>query len=280
MAAGTLYVVATPIGNLQDITHRAVSVLAEVEQIAAEDTRRARTLLDHFAIRTPVLSLHEHNEERRVSGLVARLADGADVALISDAGTPLISDPGFRLVRAAADAGIEVCAVPGPSAVMAALSIAGLPTDRFCFEGFLPGKPAARRQALERLAGEPRTMVFFETGRRVEAALRECREVFGPEREAVFCRELTKRFETTLRGTLDDLCRRVAGDADQLRGEIVLLVRGAEDRPDDQRALDLARALTEFLPASQAARVAARVTGARRRALYEELESAARDAES
>lgn len=274
MQQGGLYVVATPIGNLEDMSYRAVRVLNESDLIAAEDTRRARILLDHYEVATRVLSLHEHNEESRTAELLERIQAGRTVALISDAGTPLISDPGFRLVRAVAGENLPVVPVPGPSALTAALCVAGLPTDRFVFEGFLPSKVAARRKFLENLTTEARTLVFFETGRRLRASLRDLREVFGPDRAAVVCRELTKRFEQVLRGDLQALCDRVGQDADQVRGEMVLVVEGARVRQDDSEAVNLARALVEFLPASQAARAAARITGASRRDVYAALEMA------
>jgi len=274
MSNACLYIVATPIGNLEDITLRALRVLAEADVVAAEDTRHSRRLLAHHGLDRPLLALHEHNEEQQAGRLVERLRGGETVALISDAGTPLVSDPGYRLVRMATEAGIAVVAVPGPSAVTAALSVSGLPTDRFTFEGFLPARQAARRKALEALRDEARTMVFFESAHRIAASLDDLQAVFGPEREIAVCRELTKQFETVLRGALDTVCAQVADDADQRRGEFVLVVAGAA--ADTARgfagALELARELRDHVGASQAARIAARIHGVSRRELYHLLD--------
>ncbi len=274
MSEACLYIVATPIGNLEDITLRALRVLGEVDVIAAEDTRHSRQLLAHHGIERPLVALHEHNEEAQAPRLVQRIRAGESVALVSDAGTPLLSDPGYRLVRLAIEAGLPVVPLPGPSAVTAALSVCGLPTDRFAFEGFLPPKRAARLARLQALRHEQRTLVFFETGRRLEDALADFDEAFGPERAVAVCRELTKRFETVLRGALAAVRERVGEDADQRRGEFVLVVAGAESAAGDglAEALDLARALREHLGASQAARVAAQVHGVSRRELYRLLE--------
>jgi 16S rRNA (cytidine1402-2'-O)-methyltransferase len=269
--AGLLYVVATPIGNLADIGRRAVETLAEVDLVVAEDTRRSRRLLGHLGIGTRLTSLHEHNERAVVAGLVERLDRGERIALVSDAGTPLISDPGFRLVREARRAGIAVVPVPGPCAATCALSVAGLPTDRFVFEGFLPAKAVARRTRLEQLARETRTLVFYESGRRLAGCLDDLRAAFGPERPAVLARELTKVHETVLDGTLASLAERVAADPEQALGESVLLVGGAPDAEegDDAPVRDLVTALlAEGLAVSRAAAVAARVTGQPRRRLY------------
>lgn len=274
MSEACLYIVATPIGNLEDITLRALRILGEVAVIAAEDTRHSRQLLAHHGIERPLLALHEHNEEAQAPRLVQRIRAGESVALVTDAGTPLLSDPGYRLVRLAIENGVPVVPVPGPSAVTAALSVCGLPTDRFAFEGFLPAKRAARLARLQALRHEPRTLVLFETGRRLEDALADLDEAFGPAREAAVCRELTKRFETVLRGPLAAVRERVAEDADQRRGEFVLVVAGAGTAPQEglAEALDLARVLREHLGASQAARIAAQVHGVSRRELYRLLE--------
>ncbi|MBS3785432.1 MAG: 16S rRNA (cytidine(1402)-2'-O)-methyltransferase, partial [Gammaproteobacteria bacterium] len=229
---GSLYVVATPIGNLSDMSPRAIGILNHVAVIAAEDTRHTGRLLEQFDCRTPQLSLHEHNEASRVERLLERLQAGDDIALVSDAGTPLISDPGYRLVRAARKAGLTVLAVPGPSSITAALSVAGLPTDRFCFEGFLPARAAARRRRLEVLANSSETLVFFEAGRRLGATLSEMAAVFGGSREAAISRELTKRFETTRLDTLDRLIEWQAADANQARGEFVVMVASAARETD------------------------------------------------
>jgi len=267
-----LYVVATPIGNMEDISHRAVRVLSEAGLVAAEDTRRSGALLRHHGIRTEVLSLHEHNEDERIPGLVARIREGQAVALVSDAGTPLVSDPGFRLVRAVGDAGLPLFPVPGPSALTAALSVSGLATDRFRFEGFPPARQAARLKRFRELQAEEATLVFFESSHRVTEMLADASEVFGPAREAAICRELTKKFETVKRGSLASLARLVAEEPDQRKGEFVILVAGSSEPRETVDALTLARALREHLPASQAARVAAHITGASRRDLYKALE--------
>jgi len=223
--SGVLYVVATPIGNLEDVSARAVRILSEVDIIACEDTRHSARLLAVHSIRTPSVSYYEHNEERRTPELIERLARGESVALITDAGTPAISDPGYRLVRAALAAGIRAAAIPGPSAAIAALSIAGLPTDRFTFEGFLPARAGARRNAIAALKREPRTMVFYEAARRLADTLADMAAVFGAGREAGVVREITKTFEETVRGTLAELHARFA--ASEPRGEIVVIVAGA-----------------------------------------------------
>jgi len=272
-SSGRLYVVATPIGNLDDITLRALQVLAETDVIAAEDTRHSRTLLSRHGLERPVLALHEHNEEQQAPQLVERLQRGESVALISDAGTPLLSDPGYRLVGLAAAAGIEVVAIPGPSAVTAALSISGLATARFAFEGFLPARGGARRRMLQDLQAERRTLVFFESSHRIVDSLAEMARVFGPERQAAVCREMTKRFETVLRGSLGDVAARIEADPDQRRGEFVLVVAGC---PKDvagafPEAVRLARELQPLLGSSQAARTAARFMEVPRRAVYEAL---------
>ncbi len=267
-----LYVVATPIGNLGDMSQRARDVLAGVDRVAAEDTRHSGRLLAHFGIATPLISLHEHNEARRTETLLARLEAGEAVALISDAGTPLISDPGFVLVRAARAAGYPVLAVPGPSALVAALSIAGLPTDRFAFEGFLPAKAAARAARLQALREEPRTLVFYESPRRVGATLAALAAAFGEAREMVLARELTKQHETVLDGDIRAVRAAWEADPGAQRGEVVLVVGGApaaaetELDAESRRVLDLLRG---ELPLKQAAALAARITGAKKNALYQ-----------
>ncbi len=267
---GSLHVVATPIGHLGDITQRAREVLGGVDLVAAEDTRHTARLLHHHGLRAELVSLHEHNEEGRVAGLLERLREGASVALVSDAGTPLLSDPGFRLVRAAHEAGVRVVPIPGVSSVTAALSVAGLPTDRFCFEGFLPARAAARRSRLDALAAEPRTLVLFESSHRIRAALADLAERFGAERPATLARELTKRFETVRAATLGGLVELLGADPDQRRGEFVLVVAGApggaeSDPGEDDRVLGI---LLAELPLRQAAAVAARLLGRPRNALY------------
>ena len=274
--AGRLYVVATPIGNLGDMSPRARAVLSNCALIAAEDTRHTGVLLKAFGIQTPQLSLHDYNEQHRASDIIERLGQGASVALVSDAGTPAISDPGFELVRAAAAAGFEIIAIPGPCAAIAALSIGALPTDRFCFEGFLPARGAARRKRLKSLAAEARTLVLYEAPHRVRETLEDCAAVFGGERSAMVAREITKMHETSYRGSLRDLLARADVDADFGRGEIVLILAGAQAPADDGRGADghdgaLDRALKILLaelPLKQAARLAAQITGARDNEAY------------
>ena len=268
--AGALHVVATPIGNLGDLTVRAREVLASVDAICAEDTRHTRQLLGALGIERPLLALHEHNEADIAWKLVERLKAGESLALVSDAGTPLVSDPGYRLVREVRAAGLRVVPVPGACAAIAALSVAGLPSDRFCFEGFLPAKSGARRERLAELAREARTLVFYESSHRIEESLADLVAVFGPEREAVLARELTKLFETVLGDTLADLAERVAADENQRKGEFVLIVRGCED-DQEARLIEGQRIyakLAEHLKPSVAARLAADLSGAPRKALY------------
>jgi 16S rRNA (cytidine1402-2'-O)-methyltransferase len=268
--AGTLFVVATPIGNLGDLSPRALDTLKAVAAICAEDTRHTRQLLAHYGVEQPLVALHEHNEEQLAAKIVARLQSGESLALVSDAGTPLISDPGFRLVRAARAAGVRVSPVPGACAFVAALSAAGLPSDRFVFEGFLPAKASGRRERLARLVAETRTLVFYESAHRIEEALEDLAAAFGDERPAVLARELTKLFETVLDGTLADLRAEVAADANQRKGEFVLLVQGAGEDADARIAEGrrIYAKLSEHLPPSTAAKLAAELSGAPRKALY------------
>jgi 16S rRNA (cytidine1402-2'-O)-methyltransferase len=276
-AAGRLYVVATPIGNLGDISPRARAVLSECALVAAEDTRHTGVLLKHFGIQTPQLSLHDHNEQQRANDIIERLRQGASVALVSDAGTPAISDPGFELMRAVAAAGFEIIAIPGPCAAIAALSIAALPTDRFCFEGFLPARGAARRKRLQSLATEQRTLVLYEAPHRVRETLEDCAAAFGDERSATVAREITKMHEMAYRGSLRELLARAAADADFGRGEIVLVIAGAPQAvADDERGADghggaldrVLKTLLAELPLKQAARLAAQITAARDNEAY------------
>jgi len=270
-APGRLHVVATPIGNLGDLSPRALEVLRSVDRIAAEDTRHTQQLLAAFGARATLVALHEHNEAAQSAHLVAQMQAGENIALVSDAGTPLVSDPGFRLVRAAREAGIAVSPVPGACAAIAALSVAGIASDRFVFEGFLPNKAAARRERLEALSAEPRTLIFYESSHRIADTLDAAAQAFGPERRAALARELTKRFETVLDGRLPELAQRLREDPDQNRGEFVLIVEGAPDE-DDGAALALGRRayslLREHLPPSQAARLAADLSGVPRKRLY------------
>lgn len=268
--SGTLFVVATPIGNLGDLSPRALETLKAVAAICAEDTRHTRQLLAHFGVDKPLVALHEHNEGEAAGPLIARLLAGESLALVSDAGTPLVSDPGFRLVRAAREAGIAVSPVPGASALVTALSVAGLPSDRFIFEGFLPAKANARRERLVALASEPRTLIFYESAHRIEEALDDAVVAFGADRRAVVARELTKLFETVLDGSLADLVQRVRADPNQRKGEFVLLVHGAGEDADAKviEGRRLYAKLSEHLPPSTAAKVAAEWSGAPRKALY------------
>jgi 16S rRNA (cytidine1402-2'-O)-methyltransferase len=268
--AGTLYVVATPIGNLSDLSPRAADTLKTCDLIAAEDTRHTGILLKHFQIGTQQLSLHEHNESARAAEIIALLREGKSVALVSDAGTPAISDPGFELVRAVAAAGMNVVAIPGPCAAIAALSIGALPTDRFCFEGFLPTRGAARLTRLKSLATEPRTLVIYESPHRVRETLEDCVAAFGETRAATVVREATKLHETTYRGSLRELLDKSSTDADFSRGEIVLIIGGASQGESGDRDLEAKSqldkvliALLAELPLKQAARLAAQITGAR-----------------
>ncbi len=270
---GTLYVVATPIGNLEDFSARGVRVLSSVDVIAAEDTRRTRTLLDRYGVKTPMIVYHDHSPPARRHRLLERLAGGDDIALVTDAGTPLISDPGYRLLRDAVAAGARTVPIPGPSAVLAALCVAGLPSDRFVFEGFLPPRKAARKARLVELRAEPRTLVFYESAHRILGTVQDLAEVFGARREAVLARELTKEFETVLRGDLGGLGEPLRADAAQRRGEFVLVVKGAEEAPCAPRltAEEVADDLAEVLPIGRAAELAARLTGAKRNHIYRYL---------
>jgi 16S rRNA (cytidine1402-2'-O)-methyltransferase len=267
---GVLYVVATPLGNLKDISFRAVEVLGSVDLIAAEDTRHSRPLLHHLGIETPLLAMHEHNERQLVDKLISRLQRGESLALISDAGTPLISDPGFPLVRECRRQGIRVCPIPGPSAAICALSAAGLPTDRFRFEGFPARKTSARRAQLAGLRGETVTLVFYESSHRIRACLADMSQVFGSERPAVLARELTKLHETIVSATLGELCDRLASAPLQRKGEFVILVAGAEEPPqlaaETERVM---RLLAAELPLKQAALLASRITGEKKNRLYQ-----------
>ncbi|MBA1198166.1 MULTISPECIES: 16S rRNA (cytidine(1402)-2'-O)-methyltransferase [Pseudomonas] len=270
---GTLYVVATPIGNLDDMSARALKVLADVALIAAEDTRHSMRLMQHFGINTPLAACHEHNERDEGGRFLTRLLAGDDIALVSDAGTPLISDPGYHLVRQARAAGVKVVPVPGACALIAALSAAGLPSDRFIFEGFLPAKTAGRRARLEQVKEEPRTLIFYEAPHRILECLDDMQAVFGADRPALLGRELTKAFETLKGLPLGELHAFVAADSNQQRGECVVLVGGWSAPEDEQaisteaqRVLDL---LLAELPLKRAAALAAEITGVRKNLLYQ-----------
>jgi 16S rRNA (cytidine1402-2'-O)-methyltransferase len=270
--SGTLFVVATPIGNLEDLTQRARQTLAEVSLIAAEDTRHTGRLLMHIGCKTRLMALHDHNEEKAVGGIVKMLLDGNTVALVSDAGTPLVSDPGFRLVRAAHEHGISVSPIPGASAVTAALSVAGIPTDRFCFEGFAPSKHSARIDWLENLANERRTMVIYESVHRIDECLADMVAVFGPERQAFIGRELTKLHEQCVQETLGELQHQVGDKTIVGKGEFAIVVAGSAEEQESPLEVDrLLRALSAHLSAKDSAKVAAAATGLKRNALYDRL---------
>jgi 16S rRNA (cytidine1402-2'-O)-methyltransferase len=269
-----LQVVATPIGNLSDLSTRARQALEEADLIAAEDTRHTLGMLQAIGVSRPMVSLHAYNEGQRVPDLLERLQAGQLIALVSDAGTPLLSDPGFELVSAAAQAGIEVRVIPGPSAITAALAVAGLPTSRFSFEGFLPSRSRERRAVLAKLAHETRTLVFFEAPHRIAETLVDLVSEFGGERRAVVARELTKTHETVYRGKLSDLVQRAADDGNFQRGEITLVVGGAQEVASAvdlqllKRAVEL---LGKELPPGKAASIVAQLTGASRNEVYELL---------
>jgi 16S rRNA (cytidine1402-2'-O)-methyltransferase len=272
MMARGLVVVATPIGNLEDLSPRAVATLREASAVACEDTRHSQALMARFGIGTPLLAYHEHNERDLAPRLVERMLSGERIALISDAGTPLVSDPGYRLVAAAHAAGVPVSTVPGPCAAVAALSVSGLSCDRFAFEGFLPPKQVARRECLRERAVEPRTLVFYESRHRILECLADACAVLGEGRRATLCRELTKLHETVLPATLGELAARVAAEPQQQLGEFVLVIEGAADQDADaarrregERVYAL---LAKELPPGRAAKLASAITGAPRNALY------------
>ncbi|MBT8107459.1 MAG: 16S rRNA (cytidine(1402)-2'-O)-methyltransferase [Gammaproteobacteria bacterium] len=270
--SGTLYVVATPIGNLQDLTPRAREALASVDLIAAEDTRHTGRLLMTIRAKPALLALHDHNEERAAQEVIAALQSGNDVALVSDAGTPLVSDPGYRLVREAHGADIRVVPLPGASAVTAALSVAGLPTDRFCFEGFAPSKRSARRQWLVDLAGEARTIVIYESVHRIADCLADLVDILGAERRAFIGRELTKLHEQCVCASLGELRAMVDDGRIVAKGEFVLVIEGGEREvgvaADTDRIL---RLLSASLSARDTARIASELTGKKKNALYERV---------
>ncbi|MFA0917419.1 Ribosomal RNA small subunit methyltransferase I [Pseudomonas coronafaciens pv. garcae] len=270
---GSLYVVATPIGNLDDMSVRALKVLREVALIAAEDTRHSARLMQHFGISTPLAACHEHNERDESSRFITRLLAGDDIALISDAGTPLISDPGYHLVRQARAAGVPVVPVPGACALIAALSAAGLPSDRFIFEGFLPAKAVGRRAKLEKVKEEPRTLIYYEAPHRILECLQDMELVFGADRHALLAREITKTFETLKGLPLGELRAFVESDSNQQRGECVVLVAGwTQPEEDDVVGAEARRVLgllLEEMPLKRAAALAAEITGVRKNLLYQ-----------
>lgn len=271
MITASLYIVATPIGNLSDISERAIRILQEVDLIAVEDTRHSGKLLQHIGVSTPMLALHEHNENKKVQDIVDKLSAGSNIALISDAGTPLISDPGYQLVKAALAAGIHVTPAPGPSALIAALSVSGLPSDSFIFEGFLPNKATGRIKKLEALADESRTLIFYEAPHRIVACLQDMLEIFGAKRTAVIARELTKTFETIKNDSLENLLTWIQADINQQRGEFVVLVQGIEKDKTvvDSEAEFILTTLMQELPLKQASHLAAKITGVKKNTLYQ-----------
>jgi 16S rRNA (cytidine1402-2'-O)-methyltransferase len=268
----TLFLVATPIGNLGDISPRALETLGAVDLIAAEDTRHSKRLLQHFAIDTRMTAYHEHNEEQQTPALIGRLRQGKSIALISDAGTPLVSDPGFRLVQAALRKNIRVVPVPGPCAAIAALSASGLPTDRFVFEGFPPARQGTRINYLRALQAEQRTLIFYVSCHRIVDTLKDMRDIFGGDRQAVLARELTKTFETIHKSSLNELVEWVANDQNQQKGEIALLLEGAREQGDQEQQLltRLLPVLVNELPVKQAATIASKVTGINKNELYKQ----------
>jgi len=269
---GTLYVVATPIGNLEDFSPRGARVLAEVDLIAAEDTRHSAKLLQHYGVQTKVVSIHDYNERAKTPQLLEMLRAGKSIALVSDAGTPLLSDPGFHLVRAARAANVTVVPIPGPCAAIAALSVAGLPTDRFAFEGFPPPRAAARRAALATLRTERRTMVFYESSHRIVESLSDMADVFGADRPAALAREITKRFETIRDGTLADLNAYLVENENERLGEFVVLIAGAREEAGDDAITESDRILGVLLqevPLKEAVKLAARLTGGHKNELYD-----------
>lgn len=267
---GQLFIVATPIGNLGDISQRALKVLGSVDIILAEDTRHSKRLLNHFAIGTKLRSCHEHNEESNIEWVKSQLDDGAQLALISDAGTPLISDPGFVLVRALRQQGYSIVAVPGPSSIIAALSVAGLPTDGFVYDGFLPAKAGARQTSLKQYLHEKRTVVLLESSHRIKACLADVVEVLGADRPLVLARELTKRFETVIAANAQHVLDAVMTDDDQARGEFVLMLGGVEPvSPSEANSHHILKTLLLELPVKQAAGIAAKLTGKRKNEVYD-----------
>jgi len=268
---GVLYVVATPIGNLADCSPRAVDVLRTVDLIAAEDTRHTGGLLAHFGLKKRLISLHAHNEATQTQRLIDELESGSSIALVSDAGTPLLSDPGFPLVVAARNAALRVVPIPGPSAVIAALSAAGLPCDRFVFEGFLPARSGPRQKYLKTLASEPRTLVFYESPHRIEASIEDLGCVFGTQRRAVIAREITKTFEQFYSGSLGEIKAWLAAEPNHRKGEFVITVAGSEASSGQEYAeKPLLQVLLDYMSVKQASLAAARITGKPKKELYKQ----------
>ncbi|MCP5351089.1 MAG: 16S rRNA (cytidine(1402)-2'-O)-methyltransferase [Oceanospirillaceae bacterium] len=272
MAENKLFVVATPIGNLADISQRAIDVLASVDLIAAEDTRHSSRLLGHLGIRKPLWAVHDHNESQAAQGLVNKLKEGLSIALVSDAGTPLIADPGFHVLKAIVEAGFEVVPVPGPCAVITALCASALPTDRFIFDGFLPAKQQARQQYFSEHKEQDRTLVVYESTHRIVDSLQDMQQVLGAEREIVLGRELTKTFETFIRGNIAEVRAKVEADHNQQKGEFVVMIRGYQKPEGEQipaEVMNTLRILAEELPLKKAAALAAKLTGYKKNQLYQ-----------
>ena len=265
---GTLYIVATPIGNLGDMSPRAIEILGSVDLIAAEDTRHSRPLLQHFAINTPLIAYHEHNEQEQAARLIEQVKAGKSIALISDAGTPLINDPGYRIVAAAHAHEIKVVPIPGPSAVIAALSVSGLPTDRFVYEGYLPSKTTARIKQLQAMLPETRTMVFYESPHRIEATLEDMQTVFGGWRQIALAREMTKQYEQIAYGAVQDISDQIKNGTIKIKGEFVIVVKGAEvQASDDNEVMRIMQLLSEKLSTKDAAALTAQITGRKKNLL-------------
>lgn len=271
-AAGSLYIVATPIGNLEDLSQRALDTLRNVDIIAAEDTRHSKQLLTYYNISRPLVSCHDHNEDKKAASFIEKIRKGLNIALISDAGTPLISDPGYRLVKAAHEQGVSVVPIPGACAAIAALSAAGLPSDKFTFEGFLPSKSGTRIHQLQQLAFEERTMIFYEAPHRILACLDDMLAIFGAERQVALARELTKKFETIRLGSLSSLVEWSYGDSDQQRGEMVIIVSGFEKQNKTELSAEEKRTMKVLLaelPLSQAAAIGSKLLSVGKKNLYD-----------
>ncbi|WGE87586.1 16S rRNA (cytidine(1402)-2'-O)-methyltransferase [Actinobacillus equuli subsp. haemolyticus] len=269
---GTLYIVATPIGNLGDITQRALDTFAQVDLIAAEDTRHSGLLLSHYGIKKPFFALHDHNEQQKAAVLVEKLQQGLNIALISDAGTPLISDPGFHLVRHCRQAGVKVVPLPGACAAITALCASGIASDRFCFEGFLPAKTKSRCDKLAEVADEPRTLIFYESTHRILDTLEDMQKMLGKDRYVVMAREITKTWETIHGDTLTNLIAWLNEDSNRIKGEIVLVVEGKAEQADEEfstQAVKLLGLLCQELPLKKAAAIVAETFGYKKNALYQ-----------
>ncbi|WGE46564.1 16S rRNA (cytidine(1402)-2'-O)-methyltransferase [Actinobacillus equuli] len=269
---GTLYIVATPIGNLGDITQRALDTFAQVDLIAAEDTRHSGLLLSHYGIKKPFFALHDHNEQQKAAILVEKLQQGLNIALISDAGTPLISDPGFHLVRHCRQAGVKVVPLPGACAAITALCASGIASDRFCFEGFLPAKTKSRCDKLAEVADEPRTLIFYESTHRILDTLEDMQKMLGADRYVVMAREITKTWETIYGDTLTNLIAWLNEDSNRIKGEIVLVVEGKPEQADEEfstQAVKLLGLLCQELPLKKAAAIVAETFGYKKNALYQ-----------